>query len=305
MRLMKRLSAIGAALLGLAAANPAGAVDLAITVDDLPVHMAMPPGMTRAKLAQDMLDAFKAAGAPRVYGFINAERSQSEPGAERVLELWRKAGYPLANHTWSHMSLNQNPVEAWQADLLRNEPELKARMKGEDWRWVRFPYLHEGNTPEKRDAARKFVAEQGYKIASVTLDFSDWAFNDAYARCMTKNDAAGVARLETVWLDAAAKSLAYQRGLSKELYGREIPLVLLMHVGAFSARMTPALMDLYKREGVRLVTLEKAQSDPFYAADTKPQPTPAPLTLENALRARNLPVPAKTWNLTELQSLCV
>jgi hypothetical protein len=47
------------------------APQLAITMDDLPVHGTLPPGETRLSVAQKILAAFKAAGVPEVYGFIN------------------------------------------------------------------------------------------------------------------------------------------------------------------------------------------------------------------------------------------
>src|SRR5689334_18192540 len=40
--------------------------ELAITMDDLPVHGALPPGETRLGVAQKILAAFKAAGVPEV-----------------------------------------------------------------------------------------------------------------------------------------------------------------------------------------------------------------------------------------------
>ncbi|RAK56987.1 polysaccharide deacetylase family protein [Phenylobacterium deserti] len=301
---MKKLIAGLAALAAAAFALPASATDVAITFDDLGAHSALPPGVTRVQVAADIIAALKAAGAPQVYGFINAVQNEREPASAPVLDMWRKAGFPLANHTFTHMSLNQNPLADWQADFIKNEPELQKHMAGADWRWVRFPFLHEGDTPQKRTQVREWLAGRNYKIASVTLDFSDWAYNETYARCMAKKDETAVARMEAMWLKGAADSLAYERALSKAVFGREVPMVLLMHIGAFDARMMPRLLDLYRREGVRLATLDEVERDPFYAADYKPAATPAPLTFENAAKAKGVPVPLKTWSIAELETLC-
>ena len=43
--------------------------------------------------------------------------------------------------------------------------------------------------------------------------------------------------------------------------------VLLMHVGAFDARMLPELFALYRAKGVRFVSLPDAMSDPAYQDD--------------------------------------
>ncbi len=82
-----------------------------------------------------------------VYGFINGVHEEREPDSVGVLSLWRAAGHPLANHTWSHMNLNTNGLADWEADLVRNEPLLEKHMAGQDWRWLRYPFLSEGETP--------------------------------------------------------------------------------------------------------------------------------------------------------------
>src|SRR6478752_8851675 len=149
------------------AAQVAKPVKMALTFDDLPAHSALPPGVTRMDLTARLLAAFHDAKTGPVYGFVNGVQEEREPDSVGVLSLWRAAGHPIANHAWSHMSLNTNSLADWEADLVRNEPLMEKHMAGEDWRWVRYPYLHEGETPEKHAAARKMLKAHGYRIASV------------------------------------------------------------------------------------------------------------------------------------------
>ena len=100
---------------------------------------------------------------PPAYGFVNGIRTEEEPLSTPVLKEWRDGGLPLGNHTWSHMNLNERSAADWEADLLKNEPILKEYKGNADWRWIRFPYLAEGDTAEKRDAVRKFLGEHGYR----------------------------------------------------------------------------------------------------------------------------------------------
>jgi peptidoglycan/xylan/chitin deacetylase (PgdA/CDA1 family) len=281
-------------------------VKMALTFDDLPNHSALPPGVSRIDVAGRLLAAFHDAKTGPVYGFINGVGEEREPDAVGVLSLWRAAGHPLANHTWSHMNLNTNGLADWEADLVRNEPLLEKHMAGQDWRWLRYPFLSEGETPAKHAAARKVLKAHGYRIASVTMSFGDYAWNEPYARCMAKGDAAAVAVLEASYLKAAKDSLDFERGLSVALYGRDIPYVLLMHAGAFDARMMPRLLKMYQDNGVSFVSLEQAERDKFYAADFKTQATDAPTTLENAMKAKGLPLPpqAPAWGGAELDKMC-
>lgn len=298
---------VAAATAGLAQtglAQAATPVKIALTFDDLPAHAPLPPGVTRIEVAGRLLAAFHDAGTGPVYGFVNGVQEEREPDSVGVLSLWRAAGHPLGNHTWTHMGLDENSLADWEADLVRNEPLLQKHMAGKDWHWLRYPYLHEGGTPEKHAAARKMLKARGYRVASVTMSFSDFAWNEPYARCMAKGDTAAVAAMEASYLKAAKDSLDYARGLSAKLYGRDIPYVLLMHAGAFDARMAPRLLAMYRANGVSFVSLEEAERDRFYAADFKTEATSVPTTLEEAMKAKGLPVPPQAWAGAGLDKLC-
>jgi peptidoglycan/xylan/chitin deacetylase (PgdA/CDA1 family) len=249
-----------ALLLGLAAlASPAMARDIAITFDDLPAHSALPPGVTRMQVAQDVIAALKAGGVPQVYGFINGVQLTNEPGTDAVLKAWRDAGFPLGNHGFAHLGLSKIDEATFESELEKNEPILKPLAGATDWHWFRFPFLDEAyGDPAKRAASRAWLAAHGYRIAAVTVSFGDWAYNEPYARCMGKGDMAAVAEMERAWLDAAAYSITLSGATQKAQFGKTVPDILLMHIGAFDAHMLPKLIALYKQSGFRFVTLPAA-----------------------------------------------
>ncbi|HWT52315.1 MAG TPA: polysaccharide deacetylase family protein [Caulobacter sp.] len=295
-----------AAALALALAGSAQAKDkpvIAMTWDDLPSHAALPPGVTRVQVAADLLKAFADAKAP-AFGFINGVKTVQEPDSTPVLKTWRDAGQPLGNHTWSHPNLARLTPEQFAAEIAENEPLLADLMAGQDWRWLRYPFLSEGDTPEKRLAVRGWLAANHYKIASVTMSFGDYAFNAPYARCVAKGDQAAIADLEKRYLEGAAAVADRSRAMSQALYGKDIPYVLLMHAGAFDARMGPRLLKLYQDKGFGFTSLEKAESHPFYRTDVDPSLPPEPTTLENALRAKGLPVPPDPVDFAALDAMC-
>jgi peptidoglycan/xylan/chitin deacetylase (PgdA/CDA1 family) len=284
--------------------TPAKAQQIAFTWDDVPAHSALPAGETRVDIARRLISAMKEAHMPPAYGFVNGVQTEREPLSTPVLQMWRDAGMPLGNHTWSHPSLNQNTLEDWQLDLLKNEPLLQKYMSNSDWHWVRFPFLAEGETPEKLAATRVFLAQHGYKIAAVTMSFGDYAYNEPYARCVAKSDSAAIPSLEANYLDAAAAAVDYSRAMAKTLYGHDIPYVLLMHIGAFDARMLPRLLKLYRDRGISFVTLDEAEKDPFYKNDLDLSLSPVPDTLEEARIKRGLPFPPKPVPGMDLDALC-
>lgn len=280
------------------------AQQIAFTWDDLPAHSALPQGETRVEIGHKLIDAMKAAHMPPVYGFVNGVQIEREPASEPMLKDWRDAGFLLGNHTWSHMNLNTNSLADWEADLLKNEPVLKQYAAGINWRWLRYPYLAEGDTPEKRTATRNFLAAQGYRIAAVTMSFGDYMWNEPYARCVAMNDKSAIVQLESSYLEAASTDADFRRAMAKALYGHDIPYVLLMHVGAFDARMLPRLLQLYRDKGFTFITLEEAENDPFYAGDIDPSLPQQPDTLEGAMNARGLPLPSRPKPAVDVNSLC-
>ena len=253
-------------------AGSGGAQKLAITIDDLPQNGALPPGVTRVDITRDTLAVLKKRHVPPVYGFINAKKLEGSVDGAEALKLWA-AAEPFGNHTYTHIDLEANTAEAFERDMEQNEPTLELLAKpgpgksGNDWHWLRYPYLHEGDTVEKRRAVREYLTKHGYKIAQVTLDWEDYMWNSAYARCAAKNDKKSIEWLRTSYLTTASDFLDLGRAQAKLIYGHEINYVLLMHLGAFSSTILPDALDLLKKKGFKLVTLEEAESDPAYDGD--------------------------------------
>ena len=252
--------------------NPMPAPQVAFTFDDLPAHGPMPPDMTRHQIIDSILSTLKQEKMPPIYGFVNGKRVDEEPFQIEVLEDWVKAGEPLGNHTWSHSNLEKESADAFIADIAKGEPVLKRVDRKGDWHWFRYPFLNEGETLAKRQQVRDWLTAQGYRIAEVTLDFEDYLWNDPYARCMAKQKAGvdeheNLAWLEKSYLDTAAEFTQMFRTLTKQLYGHEIPYVLLLHCGAFDAKMLPRLIAQFRSEGFSFVTLPQAESDAAYSVD--------------------------------------
>jgi peptidoglycan/xylan/chitin deacetylase (PgdA/CDA1 family) len=299
---MRNLLAGAALLLG--CALPVQAQEIAFTFDDLPAHSVLPPGESRLDVANSLIQTWRSEKMPPVYGFVNGIRIEQEPQSAAVLPAWRAAGFPLGNHTWSHMNLNTSSAADFEADTAKNEDLLKRQMGDADWRWLRFPYLSEGDTPEKTEAVRAFLGARGYRIAGVTMSFADYLWNEPYARCSAKGDTAAIAGMEKSYLQAADEAIPYYRGMSQALYKRDIPYVLLMHIGAFDARMLPRLIALYRARGFSFVTLPEAEKDVFYRNDVNLALSSAPDTLEAAMLQRHLPLPVLKSYETELNALC-
>jgi hypothetical protein len=92
--------------------------------------------------------------------------------------------------------------------------------------------------------------------------------------------------------------------MAKALFGHDIPYVLLMHVGAFDARMLPRLIDLYRSKRFTFITLKDAENDPFYASSIDPSLPDQPDSLEGAMQVQALPLPPHPKMNLDLNTLC-
>ena len=80
--------------------------------------------------------------------------------------------------------------------------------------------------------------------------------------------------------------------------------VLLMHVGAFDARMLPELLTLYRAKGVSFVSLSDAMSDPAYQNDPDIGEPTGGTFLELMMQKKRLKLPANTKPYKKLEAMC-
>jgi peptidoglycan/xylan/chitin deacetylase (PgdA/CDA1 family) len=278
---------------------------VAITFDDLPLNGELAPGVSPVDITRDTLALLKQRHVPPAYGFINARKLEGDPDAAEALKLWA-AAEPFGSHTYAHMDLNENPPEAFEQEIEQNEPALELlASKDSNWHWLRYPFLREGDTVEKRRAVRAFLEAHGYRVAQVTLDWEDYLWNTAYARCVAKKDAKSIAWLKSSYLNIASSYLDLGRDFAKLVYGHDISHVLLLHLGAFSSAILPDVLDLLKTKGFTLVTLEEAQSDPAYDRDPDAGSKYGGTLLEQWMDARKIkypPVMQKPYQ--QIQDVC-
>jgi len=248
--------------------KPLGPVKVALTIDDWPANGDAPPRVTRTQIAQKMIAVIKADGISKAYGFANGAFMDYDPTEISILKLWLTAGYPLGNHTYSHSNLNQIGVKKFLEDIDK-EDELLATLEdstaGRRRRRVfRYPFLEEGDTLAKRDQVRAYLHRNGYRIAEVTTDYFDWAWNAAYNRCVAQQDSKSIDWLQSHLFEGADRHMRGVNAMSEYLFNRRIPQILLIHVNVFNSMTIDNLIKRWKAEGVKFVSLEEASADPVY-----------------------------------------
>ncbi len=246
---------------------------VALTFDDLPAAGALPAGGSRAEIAATLSSELSANHMAGTYGFVNAVKLENSPDAQKALHIWVDAGMNIGSHTWSHPGLTSVPafktlpVEQYVADVARNEPALQEYAQLRDWRWFRYPFLQEGDTVEKRRTVRAWLHDHGYRVAEVSLDFEDYAWNDAYSRCAATNNTVAIDWLKQSYLETATEYIQLGREEQLVAFGHEIPNVMLLHATAFTTLMLPDLLQLLRSQGFSFEGLAQVENDHAYSLD--------------------------------------
>ncbi len=157
---------------------------------------------------------------------------------------------------------------------------------------------------EKHRAVRAGLKARGYKIAEVTMDFEDYLWNDPYARCTATGDTAALQYLHDSYLQVAEQYITIDRKLSQQLFGKDIPYVLLMHLGAFDAKMLPELLALYRSRGFKFIEMPKALKDKHYRTDPEGGDEGGGSYTELLMTIRSMDTAEKEKPYEKLEGLC-
>ena len=241
---------------------------IAITIDDLPAAGPDLNGTQITEMTTKLLGTLRDQKIPAV-GFVN-ERKLYKLGEvdERIkaLNMWLDYGFELGNHTFSHASLNRVSLKDWEEEVIRGETVtamLLAQHKMKI-RYFRHPYLDTGRDLETRREAEAFLVGRGYRIAPVTMDAWDWMYGGVYEDARKRGDTGLEQKLVSSYLSYTGAVFDYYEKLSRNLIGYEPKQILLLHGNWLEADHIGELLELLRKRGYQLISLEDALSDSAY-----------------------------------------
>ena len=188
-------------------------------------------------------------------------------GKTDILDLWLKEEHSLGNHTHVHMDFDKVDPDAFKMDVEKGASEIGKFLKQQKShvRYFRFPYFHEGNTVEKKETIRKFLKERGYLIAPVTINLHDPEYNGLFVKAWGSNDKKQQDSVKTAFLQQVKKSTEEAENLSRQLFGRKIRHVLLLHLNRITAEALDQILEYYVDSGYSFICLAEALKDSVYS----------------------------------------
>ena len=240
---------------------------LVVTVDDLPVAGGglHADAADRARVTDGLLAALAKHRVPAV-GFV-IWANVKEPADRAILQKWIAAGHELGNHSFGHPSLTRNEAAAWIEDAEKGRAGLDAFLRERErvLRFFRFPYLNEGDTLAKVDAAREWLARTGQRNLSVTIDDQDWSYEEPWVKAERAGDAAALAQVAADYHAALQISVRHAEETGDRVLGRRTPQVLLLHANAVGAAQWDRLFTWLEETGHRFASADEVLADPVFA----------------------------------------
>jgi len=248
---------------------------IAITMDDLNWHaipQAMRPDVNQRLLGT--LDRNNVRAALFVIGVHGAT-----PVGRPIVREWSRRGHMIGNHTWSHRWIDGVPVEQFGEDMLHCDAFVRRFPTFRPY--FRFPMLKEGGTRERRDWMRAFLKEHGYRNGAVTIDASDWYYDERLRKCTGERPNFDVNRFREPYLAHLWDRATYYDRLAREVLGRAIPHTILVHYNLLNSFFLGDAMEMFRMRGWQFVDAERAFEDDVFRM--QPDTVPAGESLVWAL----------------------
>ena len=234
---------------------------VSVTIDDLPgTDNSYDYVMTK------LTTFFEESDIP-VTGFVNEVKlyDQNKLVKERVdlLQDWINKDLDLGNHTYSHVFINETDLSVYKADILKGEKVIRALLENEQkkLKYFRHTQLRTGPTENYRFALDKFLVENSYITAPVTIDNNEYI----YAFCYQKADTNLKKRIAQDYLSYMEKVILYYENLSVNYLGYELPQILLIHANELNADHIDKLISIFKTRDYDFITLDEALTDDAYS----------------------------------------
>ena len=246
---------------GLAGADNKKTIELAITFDELPAARSFGE-VDREAINYLILDALKRHGV-KVTGFVVGDQIED---SYDILGQWLNGGHRLGNLTWSGQDYNMLGPEQFIAEVRRGAEALEPMLSGfgQKNRYFRFPYLHYGDTMERRKAITDYLQADGARVCPATVVPEDYLYNLNLISLGKEPDSAKYEALLSDYINSVLDEVERCETMGHKLVGRSVKQIILLRANRLNAVFLDEMLTAMKAEGYKFITLDAALKDKVY-----------------------------------------
>ncbi len=241
--------------------------EIALTIDDMPfvgTDSNDSANLQRShdrfmKIMQSLIDNHVPATGFVIAGAIGK-------GQWMLLEEFRKEGFALGNHTYTHANLNQVGVEKYINEIAHADQKLASIMTQP--KYFRYPYLAEGKGVAKQEV-QDYLTTNQYTIAPVTIDSKDYRFNERLLHISWRIRNQYLGQIKHEYLDYIWKQTLLAEKRSKSGHTKQI---LLLHANLLNSHFLSDVIQMYKKNGYQFISLTEALNNTAPSAIPKLEP---------------------------------
>lgn len=242
---------------------------IAITIDDVPVQSSTPISVEEAAQINRTLLAVLQRRGVKAVGFVNENLllvpGKIDPGVQ-ILDDWLAAGMELGNHSFGHVGMWGTPLAQVQDAVVKGDVLTRwvSARRQSPVRYYRHPYTQTGKDEQERQTFEAFLAARGYTVAPFTIEHDDYIYACVYDKLALSARRELQAKVVSEYDEHLREAVGTFESMSAQLFGRQIPQVLLIHATRLTAATLERTLSTLSELGYEFVTLEEALRDEAY-----------------------------------------
>ena len=234
---------------------------LSITIDDPNIEST--GNLTWSQKDDALLETLDKQGIKAAL-FVCGKRIDNAEG-KVLLSKWNDKGHMISNHSYSHSYFHSKKIslDVFENDFLRCDSIIN-NYSGYS-KLFRYPYLKEGDTPEKRNGFRIFLHDLGYNQGYVTIDASDWYIDSRAVDTLKVNPGLDLTPYKEYYISHIYGRAMFYDSLAVKLTGRHIKHTLLLHHNFINAQFLGELLNHFSKNGWELINASDAFKDEIFS----------------------------------------
>ncbi|MCX6835940.1 MAG: polysaccharide deacetylase family protein, partial [candidate division Zixibacteria bacterium] len=234
---------------------------ISITFDELPAAQTF-GDVDRKATNYLLLDALKRHEV-KATGFVVGNQIE---GSYDILGEWLNQGHALGNMTWSGQDFNELGPDQFIADVQMGSEALEPMLSGfgQKKRYFRYPFLHYGDTQDRRSKVARFLKKQGWTVCPATVLPEDYLYDLNLIKLGKQPDSVKYHQLMNDYINHVLDELEREERLATNLAGRPVRQILELRANRLNAVCLDELLGALHDAGYGFISLNQALKDEVY-----------------------------------------
>ena len=208
-----------------------------------------------------IITALKNAAVPPTVAFVSGRYFDPKTG-----EKWLQNGNRIGFLNYSRFKATSRTPQEFIEDIGRNEQALDPLLAkyAQKQKYFRYPRMKPGRDQETNRAISAYLLKKGFTEAPFTIEARDAKFSEMYCAALSRRDNSCVNVIKTNFILLLSDTALRARRISREVMGRESKQILMIEANQFTCDMFPDMVQWWKEQGIRIISLEEALADPLF-----------------------------------------